>query len=135
LEADLAWHVRAWGQWVLAQARRELARFYPTYADFETLKPGHIYYEKRPMQLAPLTEDGLPDMAALNAEFAPTYLEDEKNPRWVAKPTVAYLWARTVTCKNSACRATVPLLKTRWLAKKEVLRGFLWKPGLSVSKK
>src|SRR5258708_7651221 len=28
LEADLAWHVRAWGQWVLAQARKELARFY-----------------------------------------------------------------------------------------------------------
>ncbi len=125
LEADLAWHVRAWGQWVLAQARRELARFYPTYADFETLKPGHIYYEKRPMQLAPLTEDGLPDMAELNAEFAPTYLEDEKNPRWVAKPTVAYLWARTVTCKNSACRATVPLLKTRWLAKKENKRVLL----------
>src|SRR6266516_2450307 len=33
------------------------------------------------------------------------------------KPTVAYLWARTVTCKN--CRATVPLLKTRWLCKKD----------------
>jgi len=31
------------------------------------------------------------------------------------KPTVAYLWARTVRCKN--CRATVPLLKTRWLCK------------------
>jgi putative DNA methylase len=33
------------------------------------------------------------------------------------KATVAYLWARTVTCKN--CRAIVPLLKTRWLCKKE----------------
>ncbi len=32
------------------------------------------------------------------------------------KPTVAYLWARTVICKN--CRATIPLLKTRWLCKK-----------------
>ncbi|MBN2007576.1 MAG: DUF1156 domain-containing protein [Anaerolineae bacterium] len=31
------------------------------------------------------------------------------------KTTVAYLWARTVTCKN--CRAIVPLLKTTWLAK------------------
>jgi len=31
------------------------------------------------------------------------------------KPTVAYLWARTVRCKN--CRATIPLLKTRWLCK------------------
>lgn len=66
VEADLAWHVRAWGWWVLQQARADLQHFYPTV-------------------------DG--------------------------KPTVAYLWARTVACKN--CRATVPLLKTRWLCKKE----------------
>ncbi len=64
-EADLAWHVRAWGHWVLEQARGELERFYPTI-------------------------DG--------------------------KPTVAYLWARTVACKG--CRATIPLLKTRWLCRK-----------------
>src|SRR5205807_3480480 len=65
-DADLAWHVRAWGWWVLQQAKADLARFYP--------------------------------------------IVD-------SKPTVAYLWARTVTCKN--CRATVPLLKTRWLCKKD----------------
>ncbi|MCX7017990.1 MAG: DUF1156 domain-containing protein [Candidatus Sumerlaeota bacterium] len=65
-EADLSWHVRAWGKWVLDKARAELERFYPTI-------------------------DG--------------------------KTTVAYLWARTVTCKN--CRATIPLLKTRWLCKKD----------------
>ena len=28
-EADLAWHVRAWGWWVLQQARKDLERFYP----------------------------------------------------------------------------------------------------------
>ena len=65
-DADLAWHVRAWGLWVLQRAKADLERFYPIV-------------------------DG--------------------------KPTVAYLWARTVTCKN--CRATIPLLKTRWLCKKE----------------
>lgn len=65
-EADLAWHVRAWGAWVLERARKDLAQYYPMV-------------------------DG--------------------------KPTVAYLWARTVTCKS--CRATIPLLKTRWLCKKE----------------
>jgi len=68
-EADLAWHVRAWGHWVLQRARGDLERFYPTV-------------------------DG--------------------------KPTVAYLWARTVTCKN--CRATLPLLKTLWLCRKEKKR-------------
>ncbi|MBN1139303.1 MAG: DUF1156 domain-containing protein, partial [Anaerolineae bacterium] len=65
LEADLAWHVRVWGWWVLQRTRADLERFYPTV-------------------------DG--------------------------KPTVAYLWARTVTCKN--CRTTIPLLKTSWLVKK-----------------
>lgn len=39
------------------------------------------------------------------------------------KPTVAYLWARTVKCKN--CRALVPLLKTRWLCKKDKKRVLL----------
>src|SRR5262245_297279 len=29
-EADLAWHVRAWGRWVLEKARADLGRFYPT---------------------------------------------------------------------------------------------------------
>lgn len=73
-DADLSWHVRAWGLWVLERARRDLERFYPTV-------------------------DG--------------------------KPTVAYLWARTVTCKN--CRATIPLLKTLWLCKKDNKR---WRLGI-----
>lgn len=117
IQADLAWHVRAWGRWVLDRARRELAPYYPTYADFEPLdKKNARPYEARPMQLVPLKEEGTPDIDALNAEFTEEYLKDKTNPRWVAKPTVAYLWARTVTCKN--CRATIPLLKTRWLCKK-----------------
>jgi adenine-specific DNA methylase len=124
-EADLAWHVRAWGQWVLDRARRELAQYYPTYADFEPLdKTVHAKsYERQPMQLVPLKDDGTPDVDALNHEFSAEYLANKKNPRWVAKPTVAYLWARTVTCKN--CRATVPLLKTRWLCKKDRKRVLL----------
>ena len=65
-DVNLAWHVRAWGWWVLQRAKADLERFYPVVE---------------------------------------------------GKPTVAYLWARTVTCKN--CRATVPLLKTRWLCKKD----------------
>ncbi len=117
-KADLAWHVRAWGQWVLDRARRELAQFYPTYADFE---PGDRRsskaYEQQPMRLVPLKDDGTADIDKLNAEFSKEYLADVRNPRWVAKPTVAYLWARTVACKN--CRVTIPLLKTRWLCKKK----------------
>jgi len=123
VEADLAWHVRAWGQWVLEQARRDLGRFYPTYADFEPLLKNVQSYERQPMRLVPLREDGTPDIEALNAELGREYLAIKSNPRWVAKPTVAYLWARTVPCKN--CRATVPLLKTRWLCKKDRKRVLL----------
>ena len=124
LEADLAWHVRAWGRWVLDQARHELAEYYPTYAEFEPLdKKWPKPYERQPMRLVPLKEDGTADIGDLNAEFSAEYLNDKCNPRWVAKPTVAYLWARTVKCKN--CRAEVPLLKTSWLCKKEKKRVLL----------
>lgn len=132
LDADLAWHVRAWGKWVLDRARRDLARFYPTYAGIKPLSvaPG---FSPAPAtlkggapagpRLVPLKEDGTPDIDALNREFSQEYLKDKRNPSWVSKPTVAYLWARTITCKN--CRATIPLLKTRWLCKKEGKRVLL----------
>ncbi|OGS00025.1 MAG: hypothetical protein A3G41_08075, partial [Elusimicrobia bacterium RIFCSPLOWO2_12_FULL_59_9] len=131
-KADIAWHVRAWGQWVLDRARKDLAKFYPTYADFEPLpltgkdrKDGILPkpFERRPMRLVPLKKDGTPDIRALNKDYSKGYLADKTNPRWVAKPTVAYLWARTVKCKN--CRATVPLLKTRWLCKTDRKRVIL----------
>jgi len=116
-DVDLSWHVRAWGWWVLRQARKELAPLYPTYADYEPLdKKSTVQYEPREPRLVPLNEDGTLNIDALNADFDQQYLHNPRNPRWLAKPTVAYLWARTVKCKN--CRATVPLLKTRWLSKK-----------------
>ena len=122
LEADLAYHVRAWGRWVLARARKELSSHYPTYAEFEPLEPNEEF-EPRPRQLLDVDEEGIPQVGPLNAEFDDAYLQDKDNPRWIAKPTVAYLWARTVTCKQ--CRATLPLLKTQWLCKKSQKRVLL----------
>lgn len=127
LEADLAWHVRAWGHWVLRQARKDLAAYYPTYAEFCSVKP----YARVPLaradeeqlKLVPVNDDGEPQVEMLNAGFDKSYLNNDRNPRWIAKPTVAYLWARTAKCK--ACRATVPLLKTRWLTKKDDKRVLL----------
>jgi len=123
-KADLAWHVRAWGQWVLDRARKDLAGFYPIYADFEPLdKRSAKPYEKRPMRFVPLKKGGIPDIESLNRDFSKDYLLDKTNPRWVAKPVAAYLWARTVKCKN--CRAIVPLLKTQWICKTERKRVLL----------
>ena len=121
-EADLAWHVRAWGRWVLARARKELASHYPTYAEFQPTKPDSDH-DPHQMQLLDVDCNGVPQLDPLNAEFESAYLKDRNNPRWIAKPTVAYLWARTVTCKQ--CRATLPLLKTRWLCKKDRKRVLL----------
>ena len=120
LEADLAWQVRAWGGRVLAAARRRLARRYPTYAAYRALRPGGRPFAPRPPTLLAPDPQGATDVGPLNVELDAVYLKDPRNPRWVATPTVAYLWARTVRCKG--CRATIPLLKTRWLAKKGAKR-------------
>jgi adenine-specific DNA methylase len=116
LEADLAWHVRAWGRKVLTEARKHLAGLYPTYAEWQPLVPGQPF-DPMPTRLIEPDSEGVALALELNAELTTEYLNNKFNPRWVAKPTVAYLWARTVTCKN--CRATIPLLKTRWLCKKD----------------
>ena len=123
LEADLAWQVRAWGRWVLARARKQLASYYPTYAEFVPLASDSEDSSPPPMQLLEVDAEGVAQIDPLNAEYDDDYLRDPRNPRWIAKPTVAYLWARTVTCKQ--CRATLPLLKTRWLCKTERKRVLL----------
>ena len=115
-EADLAWHVRAWGRRALARAREKLAGRYPTYAEWAPLQAGGAW-EARPLRLLEAGAEGP------NAGLDAAYLKDPRKPRWVAKPTAAYLWARTVACRN--CRARIPLLKTRWLARKEGKRALL----------
>ena len=119
---DLAWHVRAWGRRVLAEARKALAPRYPAYAEYAPLAPG-AEYAPRPLRRLEAGAGGAPQLGPLNAERDGAYLADPRNPRWIAKPTVAYLWARTAACGN--CRAAIPLLKTRWLCKKDNKRVLL----------
>ena len=49
---------------------------------------------------------------------------------------VAWLWARTVTCPNPACRATAPLVSSLWLSKRKGAEAWIepvdGKPGGSV---
>ena len=116
LDADLAWQVRAWGRKVAAEARKRLATFYPTYADWQPLELGQAF-EPQPMRFIEPNVDGLATARHLNADLTDEYLANKRNPRWVAKPAIAYLWGRTVTCKN--CRSTIPLLKTTWVCKTE----------------
>ena len=87
----LAKEVRYWGEWVLRKVRAEIGDLYPLIPD-----PDHH-------------SDRKDQRNALRAE-------DETPPGFL-KP-VAYLWTRTVTCKNPTCKAIVPLVKQTWLCKK-----------------
>ena len=122
LDADVAWQVRAWGRRVLARARRDLAGHYPIYAEYEPLERSSGY-DRRPLRLVAVDEEGTPRLDTLNVELDQAELRDPRTPRWIVKPTVAYLWARTVVCKQ--CRVMLPLLKTRWLCKKDRKRVLL----------
>ncbi len=118
-QAGLGWQVRAWGSWVLEEARRELAVRYPIFAEWQSLDPSTLI-EPKPLQLLPHDVPIEKSIGALNAGLTTLDLRDPRTPRWHPKPAVAYLWAKTVTCKS--CRATIPLLKTRWLCKRDEKR-------------
>ena len=87
----LAKEVRYWGEWVLKKAKAEIGDLYP-------LIPDPAYQGDGKSQK---------NIAAVSDDVSPGYLVP-----------VAYLWTRTVTCKNPACKATVPLVKQTWLCKK-----------------
>ncbi len=92
--AGLAEEVRHWGKWVLQKVKKEIGDLYP-------LIPNSEFKGRRGQRDARL-------IAPEGDEIPPGYLVP-----------VAYLWTRTVICKNPACKATVPLVKQTWLCKKE----------------
>jgi len=99
----LAKEVEYWGKWVLEKVRAEIGDLYPPIPD----------PENPPQELAPppqprMEGDGFPvdQQPALQAD-----------PGWLTP--VAYLWTRTVKCKNPECGATVPLVRQTWLCKKK----------------
>lgn len=44
---------------------------------------------------------------------------DEKAKRPIKATTIAWIWARTVTCPNPACGIEMPLVRSWWLGKKK----------------
>jgi putative DNA methylase len=90
----LAEEVRYWGTSVLQQAKAEIGDLYPLIPDPE-------FKGKR----IPVQADWLKESAS------------DKLPPGYLMP-LAYLWTRTVACKNPHCHATVPLLKQTWLCKR-----------------
>jgi putative DNA methylase len=93
----LAKEVKYWGKWVLEKVREEIGDLYPLIPDPDA----------RPELLT-----GVRHLPGLEPS------DQLKLPGGFLTP-VAYLWTRTVTCKNPTCKATVPLVKQTWLCKKK----------------
>jgi putative DNA methylase len=110
----LANEVRYWGRWVLAKVKAEIGDLYPLIPDPE------FKGKKQQLQtdwLSGHPVDGVP----------PGYLIP-----------AAYLWTRTVTCKNPSCHANVPLVRQTWLCKKPEKRnkqGKITSPGQYIALK
>lgn len=90
----LADEVRYWGYWIQENVKDQCGDLYP-------LIPNRAFKGKRPERQTTLW-DGTRDEA----------------PQGYLLP-LAYLWTRTVRCKNPICRATVPLVRQTWLCKKK----------------
>lgn len=90
----LAGEIRYWGNRALKEVKAVIGDLYPFIPDPE------FSGKKTPLQTNWFKQD-----------------DTEDAPRGYLIP-VAYLWTRTVTCKNPHCGATVPLLRQTWLCKK-----------------
>lgn len=91
----LADEVRYWGNWVLKKVKAEIGDLYPLISDPD-------YKGAQSQKQLEMWQMGESD------QVPPGYLVP-----------VAYLWTRTVTCKNPSCGATVPLVRQTWLCKKK----------------
>lgn len=96
----LAAEVEHWGKWVLDKVKAEIGDLYPPIPD----------------PAASGDEIGNDPQGTMG--FAQDAQQKLKTKRGFLTP-VAYLWTRTVRCKNPACGATVPLVKQTWLCKKK----------------
>ena len=97
----LAAEVEYWGQWVLERVKQEVGDLYLTIPDPEAPPK-------------PLVE---PAQREFNAPGFESRQRQLASPGGTLTP-VAYLWTRTVRCKNPRCGAVVPLVRQTWLCKK-----------------
>jgi len=99
--AGLAAEVEYWGKWVLERVRAESGDLYAPIPD-------------------PATTDrraGQPVQTSMDLAVPQTRAGDHGRSGMLTP--VAYLWTRTVRCKNPACGGTVPLARQTWLARKK----------------
>jgi putative DNA methylase len=97
----LSEEVDKWGKWVSEKVKREVGDLYPLIADPKA--------PARPLAQRRQQEFGAVGFERRQSEL--TLVGSYLTP-------VAYLWTRTVKCKNFQCQGTVPLVRQTWLCKK-----------------
>ncbi|WP_299517926.1 DUF1156 domain-containing protein [uncultured Serinicoccus sp.] len=55
----------------------------------------------------------------IGALYPDATVVDEKTKKRIKATTIAWIWARTVTCPNPACGIEMPLVRSWWLCKKK----------------
>jgi putative DNA methylase len=90
----LAKEIRYWGNWIIERAKREIGDLYPLVPDPKHKVKGHS-----------TQSDWL--ITGNNGTIPPGHLMP-----------IAYLWTRTVRCKNPSCGAAIPLARQTWLRQK-----------------
>lgn len=105
----LAEEVSYWGKWVLEKVKSTIGDLYPLIPDpeFKGKRP-EIEFKDGYWNKKGTDSDQNENHSSVNDDI----------PRGYLIP-VAYLWTRTVQCKNPSCGATVPLLRQTWLCKKK----------------
>ncbi len=98
--AGLAKEVEHWGKWVLEKVKAEIGDLYPPIPD----------PKQKGQKLIPKPQEKFEGFEGAQPELT--------IPAGYLTP-VAYLWTRTVKCKNHDCGATVPLVRQTWLCKKK----------------
>jgi putative DNA methylase len=96
----LAEEVRFWGNWVRDKVKTNIGDLYAPIPDPELCKSG---------KTAQRSEQTTGEQGSI-------WESEGRIPPGHLLP-IAYLWTRTVRCKNLACGATVPLFRQTWLCK------------------
>jgi putative DNA methylase len=108
----LAEEVRYWGNYVLKEVKKEIGDLYPPIPDPEFKgKRSEIVFDRK-------TGNWVEKGKKPDKDLFGDVKQDGGIPKGYLQP-VAYLWTRTVKCKNPGCGATVPLVKQTWLCKKD----------------
>jgi len=112
----LAEEVQYWGEWVLCRVKADINDLYPPIPDPD--------YKGKSLEIEFEHETGSWIIKRTKESKGSTHKENlfDKADSTLLPPgylqPVAYLWTRTIRCKNPACGATVPLVRQTWLSKK-----------------